>query len=75
MKKRVIVGGDVYRLKFFINGWEEGRDYFQSVGRFSEASMERLASGETIEKDGNTFRIRYEDEYGNSHTVNDIMRK
>lgn len=73
MEKRVVINGEVYRLKFFINGWEEGMDYFQSVGRFGEASMEKLASGETIKKDGNTFSIRYVDEYGHEYTVQEIL--
>ena len=39
MDKRVIVNGETYRLKFFINGWEEGRSYFQSIGRFGDEDM------------------------------------
>lgn len=75
MQKRIIIGSEIYRLKFFINGWEEGADYFQSIGRFGEASMERLASGETIKKNGSTFRIRYENEYGNQYTVTDVLNR
>lgn len=73
MQKRVVIGSEVYRLKFFINGWEEGEGYFRSIGRFSDAKMEQMVSGETIERDGDAFSIRYEDEYEHQYTVNDIL--
>lgn len=73
MQKRVMIGSEVYRLKFYINGWEESEAYFRDIGRFSESRMEQMASGETIERDGNTFYIRYEDEYGHRYVVNDVL--
>lgn len=75
MQKRVVIGNEVYRLKFFINGWEEGEGYFRSIGRFGDAKMEQMAAGKTIERDGDTFCIRYEDEDGHQHTVNDILSR
>ena len=73
MQKRVVIGSEVYRLKFYINGWEESEAYFKDIGRFSESRMEQMASGETVERDGNTFCIRYENEYGNQYTVTDVL--
>ena len=73
MQKRVVIGSEVYRLKFFINGWEEGEGYFRSIGRFGDAKMEQMAAGKTSERDGDTFCIRYEDEYGHRYTVDDVL--
>ena len=73
MQKRVVIGSEVYRLKFFINGWEEGEGYFRSIGRFGDAKMEQMATGKTIERDGDAFCIRYEDEYGHRYTVDDVL--
>lgn len=73
MQKCVVIGSEVYRLKFYINGWEEGMEYFRSIGRFDDARMDQMASGKTIERDGNTFYIRYEDEYGHRYVVNDVL--
>lgn len=44
-------------MKYYINGWQEGKNYFYDIGRFTEEEKEKLQNGETIEKDGNTFRI------------------
>ena len=73
MDKRVIVNGETYRLKFFINGWEEGEGYFREIWRFGKASMDRMATGETIERDGDKFRICYEDVDGHQYTVVDVQ--
>lgn len=73
MDKRVVIGSETYRLKFFINGWEEGEGYFKDIGRFSNSEMEKMKSGEAIKKNGNTFRFRYEDEYGHEYTVQEIL--
>lgn len=73
MKKRVVIGSEVYRLRFYINGWEEGEEYFKSIGRFRDSEMDEMISGEVIKKNGNTFRIRYEDEYGHEYTVQEIL--
>lgn len=73
MERRIKISGEVYSLKFYINGWEEGEAYFKDTGRFGESEMELMTSGETIKKNGNTFRIRYEDEYGHLHTVEDVL--
>ena len=73
MDKRVVVNGEIYRLKFFINGWEESEGYFREIGRFGKASMDRMAAGETIERDGDRFHIRYEDVDGHQYTVVDVQ--
>lgn len=73
MDKRVIINGETYRLKFFINGWEEGEGYFREIGRFGKASMDRMSTGETIERDGDKFRICYEDADGHQYTVVDVQ--
>lgn len=73
MDKSVVVNGEAYRLKFFINGWEESEGYFREIGRFGKASMDRMATGETIEKNGNRFRICYEDADGHQYTVVDVQ--
>lgn len=47
--------------RYYINGWEESRSYFKSVGRFTEEEKEKLKKGETVEKHGDTFRIEYDE--------------
>lgn len=73
MKKQVRIGSEVYRLRFYINGWREGEEYFKSIGRFSDSEMDEMISGKAIKKNGNTFRFRYEDEYGHEYTVQEIL--
>lgn len=75
MKKRVVIGGDVYRFKFYVNGFEETENYAKSIGRFTEREMSVLSSGETIKKDDNTFRICYEDEYGHQSPVCEALEE
>ena len=72
MDKKLVINGETYRLKFFINGWEEGEGYFREIGRFGKASMDRMAAGEIIERDGNRFHICYEDTDGHRYVVNNI---
>lgn len=43
-------------MRYYINGWCEGRRYFWSFG-WTEEEMERMIGGETITKNGNEFRI------------------
>lgn len=43
--------------KYFINGWEYGRSYFLSLGRFTENEREELNAGKIIRKRGNEFWI------------------
>lgn len=71
--RKTVVGGDNYRMRFFINGWEQYEGYFRSIGRFNDNQFETMLNGETIEKNGNTFSIRYENEYGNLYVVNDVL--
>lgn len=43
---------------YFINGWRENRNYFMSIGNFTERDMEYMEkTGEEITRGGNTFRI------------------
>lgn len=72
MENKVVIGGETYKLRFYINGWEESRSYFKDVGGFTDDSMEQMSSGETIKKNGNTFSIHYEDCDGHVYTVNEI---
>lgn len=72
MERRVERGGIIYRLKYFINGFEEGSQYFRSIGYFTDDDMSEMAAGKTIEKNGNRFRIAYESEYGNEYAVSEI---
>ena len=44
-------------MKFYINGWREGRSYFFSIGQFTEDEIEMLMSGEIVTKNGNEFYI------------------
>ena len=46
--------------KYYINGWKESKSYFYDILKCSgvtNADKEKLLNGETIELDGNTFRI------------------
>lgn len=47
-------------MRYFINGWEEGKAYFMSFG-FSAEEIARMIKGETIERDGNTYQIERKD--------------
>ena len=52
-------------VKYYINGWRESKTYFYDILKCSNCTnvdKEKLLSGETIEKDGNTFRIEIENE-------------
>ena len=42
--------------RYYINGWREGRSYFMSFG-FTENEIDRMENGETINRNGNEFRI------------------
>mgnify|MGYP006992224256 CR=1 FL=1 len=54
---------DGYCERYFINGWEEGRSYFFSVGSFTPQEVNKMKRGETVTYNGNEFRIeRTEDE-------------
>ena len=46
-------------MKYYINGWREGARYFKSFG-WSEDEIRRMMDGETIERNGNEFRIEVE---------------
>lgn len=48
-------------MRYYINGWREGRSYFLSLGRFTEDEIERMISGETIAKGNNEFSIEVEE--------------
>ncbi len=71
--RRINVAGDNYRMRFFINGWEQGEGYFRGIGRLNTEQFELMLRGEAITKNGNTFSIRYENEYGNQYVVNDVL--
>ena len=46
--------------KNYINGWKERKSYFYDILKCSgatNADKEKLLNGETIEIEGNTFRI------------------
>lgn len=43
--------------RYFINGWEETREYFLRVGEFTRAECKKLAEGKIIIKDENTFFV------------------
>lgn len=43
-------------MKYYINGWKEGKSYFLSFG-FTEDEINRMIAGETISRDGNEFWI------------------
>lgn len=43
--------------KYFINGWEYGKQYFLSVGGFTLKEKIVLENGGTVTKNGNDFWI------------------
>jgi hypothetical protein len=54
--------GETIMTRYCINGWDDySRAYFRDIGRFTEYEWERLLDGETIEKNGNVFRIHQDD--------------
>lgn len=48
-------------MRYYINGWREGRNYFFRIGRFTEEEIERLLNGETVTKGDNEFCIEVEE--------------
>ena len=49
--------------RYYINGWEYGRQYFMSVGHFNENELDVLRVwGDPITKNGNKFSIVVEEE-------------
>lgn len=44
------------KIKYMINGWEYGRQYFMSFG-FSRSQIERMMDGEVITRGTNEFYI------------------
>lgn len=63
-------------MKYFINGWEESRSYFYSIGRFTDLEKEKLKNGDVVEKNENSFHIDLGDdnhlETYNIQFVNDL---
>lgn len=49
----------VNEMKYFINGWREGRSYFLSF-RFTQEEIDRMVNGETIVRGTNEFSIEVE---------------
>jgi len=45
------------KVAYMINGWEESKDYFFDIGRFTEEEKETLEMGEIVSKNGNEFWI------------------
>lgn len=46
-------------MKYYINGWREGRNYFMNLGRFTTYELNSLMNGETVKKNGNEFWIEF----------------
>lgn len=47
-------------MKYYINGWREGKNYFLRLGRFTEEEIDRMVNGEVITKGENEFSIEAE---------------
>lgn len=47
----------IYFEKYFINGFEEKREYFFRIGNFNREEIYKLYNSETITKNGNDFYI------------------
>ena len=47
--------------QFYINGWRESRSYFFRFG-FTEEEVARMRNGETVNKNGNEYRIEIVDD-------------
>lgn len=45
-------------IRYMINGWEYGREYFYDLGRFTKKQIEKLEQGEIVWKRGNAFWIK-----------------
>lgn len=48
-------------MKYYINGFTEGRSYFLSFG-FTEKEIERMKNGEIISREQNEFWMEADDE-------------
>lgn len=48
-------------MRFYINGWEEGYEYFCRIGRFTRDEWREIRNGEVVSKNGNRFYMTWED--------------
>lgn len=55
IKNRKAQGARGRKMKYYINGWREGRNYFFRLGRFTEEEIKRLEDGEIVIKGENEF--------------------
>ena len=46
-------------MRYYINGWNESKNYFFELGRFTEEEMKTLKSGDIVKKGANEFFIIY----------------
>lgn len=44
-------------MKYYINGWQESRSYFMSVGHFTTYEINALLNGDIVKKNGNEFWV------------------
>lgn len=50
-----------YHIKYYINGFREGENYFYRLGRFTEEETEMLIKGEIVVKGDNEFYMEIEE--------------
>ena len=49
------------KIKYMINGFEYGHEYFYDLGRFTEKQQKELDDGHIVWKRGNAFYILREE--------------
>lgn len=45
------------KKRYMINGFEEGKNYFLLLGRFTDSELEQMEDGEVLTKGENRFWI------------------
>lgn len=60
IKNRKAQGARGRKMKYYINGWRECKNYFFRLGRFTDEEMARLENGEVVTKGANEFYMEEE---------------
>ena len=44
-------------MTYYINGWQERKNYFFSIGNFTPDELKMLNNSQSVEKNGNCFWV------------------
>lgn len=50
------------KMRYYINGWRESKNYFMELGRFTDEELKMLECGDIVIKGANEFYIENAEE-------------